>query len=70
MPAEDEEACEDIAWGVTLTKELIEITEEVIYWIPERLLEERSCGLVAFDQAMVDPCTYATLHERYALATF
>jgi hypothetical protein len=52
-----------------MTQKLANVTEEEILLDPETPQGQARQWLIDTDPASVDPCTYATLNQRYALAT-
>jgi hypothetical protein len=63
-------ACEELSRDVAMTVKLLEISQNVeILLDPDSPQGQAREWLLTEDPAAVDPCTYAPLDQRYALAT-
>jgi hypothetical protein len=52
-----------------MTEKLLEVTDEDILLDADTPQGQARLWLIDSDPTNVDPCTYITLHQRYALAT-
>jgi hypothetical protein len=62
-------SCEDIPRATALIDALLEVTDAEILISSETPQGKAGTWLLISDPASVDPCTYPTLLQRYALAT-
>ena len=53
-----------------MTAKLSEVTDPAVLVDPSTPQGQARLWLLNDDPAAVDPCTYPTLHQRYALSTF
>ena len=53
-----------------MNEKLLEVTDGDILFDEDSPQGQARVWLLDTDPANVDPCTYSTLHQRYALATF